>query len=115
MSTVPAACPGRSLTVIDVDPPTSKQGLVGVPGHGVAVTPVVSTVTRVALNREPDEKPVPAIVIVFVPPMGPSPGVTLVTVGTGAYAYSSAAVTGLVPPGVSTVMSTVPAACEGRP
>lgn len=111
---MPAESDGSSFTVIEPALVTVKQAETGEPGHGVVEMGVVSTVTRVALNSEPDMKPDPATVIVLRPARGPLPGVTLVTVGTGAYAYSSAGVIALVPAGVSTVMSTVPGPSDGR-
>jgi hypothetical protein len=53
-------------------------------------------------------KPVPVTVTVVPPASGPVAGVTPVTVGTGSYVYWSAAEVALVPPGVVTVISTVP-------
>ena len=112
MSTVPAACAARSLTVIEIGVVTVKQGAVGVVGHGVAVM-LVPTFTLVALNPVP-LKPVPLTVMVLVPAARPATGDTPVTVGTGAYVYWSAPDVVLIPPAVVTVMSTVPAACAAR-
>ena len=67
---------------------TSKHGLLGDPEHGVAVISVASTVTSVALKLAPGPKldlnPVPVSVTVLPPPVGPVPGKTFVTEGTGA-------------------------------
>src|SRR5580704_12261825 len=112
MSTVPAACAARSLTVIEIGLVTVKQGAVGVAGHGVALM-LVPTFTLVALNPVP-LKPVPLTVMVLVPAARPARGETPVTVGTGAYVYWSAPDVVLIPPAVVTVMSTVPAACAAR-
>src|SRR6202035_1610755 len=71
---------------------TVKHGLLGDTEHGVTVIPVVSTVTLVVLKFADtllDMKPVPVRVTVLPPTVGPVPGATLVTVGTGAYAYVS--------------------------
>ena len=85
MSTVPAACAARSMTLIAVGLVTVKQGAVGVVGHGVVLM-LVPTFTLVALNPVP-LKPVPLTVMVLAPDAGPAIGDTPVTVGTGAYVY----------------------------
>jgi hypothetical protein len=64
---------------------------------------VVPNVTAVA-----PVNPVPVTVTVVPPATGPAAGEIPVTVGTGAYVNWSAAEVGLVPPGVVTVISTVP-------
>ena len=56
----------------------------------------------------------PVIVTVVPPAVGPAVGLTLVTVGAATYVYWSLALVALVPPGVVTVMSTVPADAGGR-
>src|SRR5208337_5497894 len=58
--------------------------------------------------------PVPVTVTVVPPANGPAAGVTPVTVGTGSYVNSSAGEVALVPPGVVTVTSTVPAEPAGE-
>ena len=52
--------------------------------------------------------PVPVTVTVVPPAAGPPVGEIPVTVGTGSYVNWSAAEVALVPPGVVTVISTVP-------
>jgi hypothetical protein len=56
---------------------------------------------------------VPAIVTEVPPAAGPEDGLTRVTVGGVTYVYWSLVFVALVPPGVVTVMSTVPAAPAG--
>jgi hypothetical protein len=56
---------------------------------------------------------VPVMVTVVPPAMGPPAGLTLVTVGGRTQVIWSAALVALVPPGVVTVMSTVPGASAG--
>jgi hypothetical protein len=111
MSTVPTACAARSMTLIEVELFTVKQGAVGVVGHGVALMPV-PTFTLVALNPVP-LKPVPLTVMPVLPAAGPAEGDTPVTVGIGAYVYRSLLLVALVPPTAVTVMSTVAATCAG--
>ena len=101
-STAPVPA-GRSITLIEVAPPTVKHGAIGVPGHGVAVIGLVPILTCVALKLVP-LKSVPLIVIPVPPAARPACGDTLVTVGTGAYVYWSPAIAVPVP----TVTSTVP-------
>src|SRR5208283_4001145 len=59
-------------------------------------------------------KPVPVTVTVVPPVRGPAPGVMPVTVGMAKYVNLSAAEIALVPPGVVTVTSTVPAEPAGE-
>ena len=61
----------------------------------------------------PATKLVPVIVTGVPPAVGPEEGLTLLTVGVGVNVYWSAAVLALVPPGVVTVTSTVPAVPAG--
>lgn len=56
----------------------------------------------------PDRNPVPAIVTVLPPPVGPAFGLTPLTAGRTSYAYLSAEDVALVPAAVVTVTSTVP-------
>ena len=65
------------------------------------------------LTADAPVKLVPAIVTVVPPAAGPEDGLTRVTVGGVTYAYWSLVLAALVPPGVVTVMSTVPAAPTG--
>src|SRR6478735_564937 len=58
-------------------------------------------------------KPVPVIVTLVPPAVGPEFGLTLVTVGAATNVNWSFALVALVPPTVVAVMSTVPAACAG--
>ena len=58
--------------------------------------------------------PVPVIVTVVPPATGPDTGVIPVTVGMGSYVNWSAGEVALVPPGVVTVTSTVPAVPAGE-
>ena len=68
------------------------------------MTSVVSTITSVA-----PENTVPLTTTVLPPAIGPALGATPVTVGGAKYVYWSAPEIVLVPPGVVTLMSTVPA------
>src|ERR1700680_863550 len=108
MWTLPTACPGKSLTVICAAVSTLKQGVTGVAGHGVTMMSVVSTRTSVALVNA-----VPVRITVLPPATGPAVGAMLLIVGTAAYVYWSAFDVALVPPGVVTVISTVPAEAAG--
>ena len=85
-----------------------KQGATGDTGQGVAVMSVESTITCVALVNA-----LPARITVLPPSTGPAVGAMLVIVGTAAYVYLSAFDVALMPPGVVTVMSTVPADAAG--
>src|SRR4029077_11301431 len=58
--------------------------------------------------------PVPVTTTVSPPEGGPAAGATPVTVGSTANTYSSPGPVELVPPGVVTVISTVPAPCGGK-
>ena len=58
-------------------------------------------------------KPVPVTVTGVPPPIGPAFGITVVTVAAGVKVKASCALTSDVPPGVLTVMSTVPAVSAG--
>jgi hypothetical protein len=62
----------------------------------------------------PATNPVPVTVTVVPPANGPPVGEIPVTVGTGSYVYWSTAEVALVPPGVVTVISTVPAEPGGE-
>ena len=78
-----------------------------------------TTVTLLAPVRPkstvaPVTNPVPVTVTVVPPANGPAAGATLVIVGTGSYVNSSAGEVALVPPGVVTVTSTVPAVPAGK-
>src|ERR1700693_3589805 len=108
MSTVPADSAGTS-TVMLVALFTVKHGAL----PQAVVTFWLPTDTSVVMKPEPS-KPVPVTVRGVPPLAGPLVGDTLVTVGTGAKVYASAAEVVLVPPGVATVMSTVPTACPGK-
>jgi hypothetical protein len=89
--------PAGEVAVIDVALSTVYV-LAGVPPKLTAVAPV---------------KLVPAIVTEVPPAAGPEDGLTRVTVGGATYVYWSLVLVALVPPGVVTVMSTVPAAPAG--
>ena len=94
--TVPAASPGV-VAVISVEVTTLKEV--------AAVVPNVTALVPV--------NPVPTIVTAVPPPSGPALGVTLLTVGTLSKLNWSADEVVEVPPGVVTVVSTVPAASLG--
>jgi hypothetical protein len=70
---------------------------------------VVPNLTAVA-----SVNPVPVIVTAVPPATGPLAGEMLVTVGTGIYVNVSSATIALVPPGVVTRISTVPAVPAGE-
>jgi hypothetical protein len=70
-----------------------------------AVPPKLTAVAPVKL--------VPAIVTEVPPTAGPEDGLTRVTAGGVTYVYWSLVLVALVPPGVTTLMSTVPAAPTG--
>jgi hypothetical protein len=89
--------PAGEVAVIDVALVTVNV-LAAVPPKLTAVAPV---------------KLVPAIVTEVPPAAGPEDGLTRVTVGGVTYVYRSLVLVALVPPGVVTVMSTVPAAPGG--
>src|ERR1700680_190537 len=99
----PAASGGMS-TVICVGLTTVKHGAI----PQVVESAVVPTETVLTLVN-----PVPVRVTAVPPVRGPALGVTLVTVGAATYVYWSAPDVALVPPGVVTVMSTVPAEAVG--
>jgi hypothetical protein len=92
-----APVPAGEVAVIDVALLTVKL-LAAVPPKLTAVAPV---------------KVVPAIVTDVPPAAGPEEGLTRVTVGGVTYVYWSLVLVALVPPGVVTVMSMVPAAPAG--
>jgi hypothetical protein len=95
-STVPAACAGDDA-VIDVAEFTVNDA--------AAVPP--------KLTADAPVNPLPVIATLVPPAVGPAFGFTFVTMGPFAYVYWSPAPVALVPPGVVTVTSTVPAACAG--
>ena len=95
-STVPAACAG-DVAVICVALSTVKLAAAVAPKF-TAVAPVNS---------------VPVIVTDVPPAAGPLVGFTFVTVGAATKVNSSLGLVELVPAGVVTVTSTVPAACAG--
>ena len=97
MSTVPAVCAGE-VAVIDVALFTVNDA--------AAVAPKLTAVAPV--------KPVPVIVTDVPPAVGPLVGLTLVTVGPLTNVNWSHAPVALVPLGVVTVTSTVPAVCAGE-
>jgi hypothetical protein len=94
--------------VIDVALVTVKHGA---PGHA-EVTSMAPTDTLAVVKPEP-VKPLPVTVTAVPPLSGPLLGATLVTVGAATYVYWSALEVPLVPPGVVTVMWTVPADSAG--
>ena len=96
-STVPAV-PAGETAVIWVAEVTVKLDAETVPNF-TTVAPV---------------NPVPVTVTVVPPATGPDAGVIPVTVGTGSYVNWSAGEVALVPPGVVTVTSTVPAVPAGE-
>src|SRR6478735_9103093 len=96
MSTVPALWAGE-VAVIDVALLTVNEA--------AAVAPKLTAVAPV--------NPVPVIVTDVPPAVGPLVGLTLVTVGAAKNVNWSLALVALVPLGVVTVMSTVPALCAG--
>jgi hypothetical protein len=63
---------------------------------------------------EPTTKPVPVTLTAVPPPRGPTLGVTEVTTGATSYVNWSAEDVTEVPPGVVTVMSTVPIDSAGE-
>ena len=95
-STVPAD-PTEEIAVIDVALFTVTPAAAVTPNFTVA----------------PETNPVPEIVTLVPPASGPAEGLTAVTVGTASYVNWSALLVALVPPGVVTVTSTVPAASAG--
>src|SRR4030081_2648941 len=97
MSTVPALWAGE-VAVIDVALLTVNVI--------AAVAPKLTAVAPV--------KPVPVIVTDVPPAAGPFVGLTFVTVGAATNVNWSFAEVALVPLGVVTVMSTVPALCAGE-
>jgi hypothetical protein len=96
-STVPDDSAG-AIAVIDVLEPTVTL---------VAAWPVPNATVA------PDTKPVPVIVTVVPAESGPPLGLIPVTAGTGSNVNLSAVLVADVPPGVVTVMSTVPLDCGG--
>ena len=98
-STVPADCPGE-LVEIDVAELTVNEA--GTVPKSTAVTPL---------------KPVPVTVTAVLPTLGPDVGLTAVTAGADPAATKlnlSAVLVAVVPLGVVTVMSTVPADSAGE-
>jgi hypothetical protein len=84
----------------------------------VAVSEVGELYVAVAASRpkstiDPATNPVPVMVTVVPPPLGPVLGLTDVTVGTGSNVNRSAALVAEVPPVVVTVTSAVPAVSAG--
>ena len=97
MPAAPAACAG---VVAVIWPALSTVNVVA------AVPPMLTALAPVKL--------LPTIVMLVPPAVGPDAGVTAVTVGAATNVNSSEALVGLVPDGVVTVTSTVPAACAGE-
>jgi hypothetical protein len=73
------------------------------------VAGAVSNLTAVA-----PVKPVPVMVTVVPPTVGPEVGVTELTVGAATKVKWSPVFVGEVPPGLVTVTSTAPAVCGGE-
>src|SRR5208283_830056 len=96
-STVPAEPTGETAVIWVVEVTVKLDA---------AVVPNITAVAPV--------NPVPVIVTVVPPATGPAAGVIPVTTGTGSYVNSSAGEVALVPPGVVTVTSTVPAEPAGE-
>ena len=78
----------------------------------LTLTPVPALAPKLTVVA-PATKPVPVTLTEVLPPATPVTGLTAVTVGTAAKLKWSAAEVELVPAGVTTVMSTVPAASDG--
>ena len=76
-------------------------------------TAVAATAPNLAVLVEPVTKPVPVMATTVVPPRGPADGASEVTAGTGSKVNRSVPLVAEVPPGVVTVMSTVPADSGG--
>src|SRR5262249_20192628 len=95
-STVPALAAGE-VAVIEVSSFTVK-----------VVAPTLPKFTADAPT-----KPLPVIVTLVPPAIGPEVGSTFATVGGATYVNWSAELVALVPPGPETVMSTVPADSAG--
>jgi hypothetical protein len=77
----------------------------------LTVTPVADVVPN--LTVAPETNPDPVIVTLVPPASGPADGLTDVTVGITSYVNWSEMLVALVPPGVVTVTSTVPAVPVG--
>jgi hypothetical protein len=100
------------LTVTSTDGPALCAGAVA------AIVVDEITFTSLAADDpnstvESELKPVPVIVTVFPPAVGPASGLRPVTVGAP-NAYKFPVAVGLVPPGVVTVTFTVPADSAGE-
>ncbi len=106
-----ALVPPGVVTVTSTVPavPAGETAVMLVPETTVTLLVLVRPKSTVA----PVTNPVPVIVTVVPPATGPAAGTTPVTVGTGSYVYSSAGEVALIPPGVVTVTSTVPAEPAG--
>ena len=76
------------------------------------LTPVAAVEPKLTVS--PNWKPVPVMVTVVPPAVGPAVGLMAVTVGGVTYVNWSAEDTALVPAGVVTVMSTKPAEPAGE-
>src|SRR5438445_225859 len=96
MSTVPADSAGATAVILVADTTVKEVA---------AVPPKFTAVARV--------KFVPVMVTALPPAVGPAVGEAEVTVGRATKVYWSAEPVADVPPGVTTVMSTVPADSAG--
>jgi hypothetical protein len=105
-----ALVPPEVVTVISTVP---------VPAGDFMVREVAEATTRLVPAVDPNftavapVNPVPVTVTVVLPAAGPLTGEMPVTVGTGAYVNWSSVPVALVPPGVVTVISTIPAVPAG--
>src|SRR5205807_2291967 len=113
LSAVPVALvPPGVVTVISTVPadPAGETAVSFVALTNVTEVPAFAPNLTVA----PLTNPVPVIVTVVPPAVGPADGLTAVTAGTAALLYLSAVPVALVPPGVVTVISTLPADPAGE-
>src|SRR5208283_1539080 len=107
-----ALIPPGVVTVTSTVPaePAGETAVILVPDTTVTLLAPVKPKSTVA----PVTNPVPVTVTVVPPATGPAAGEMPVTAGTGSYVNSSAGNVALVPPGVVTVTSTVPAEPAGE-